>query len=502
MDLWSVILAGSAIILLYYYLKRKDKFAKHGIPCNKTIPFVGNLWKVIFSRCTVFEMVDELYKAHKEAKYIGGYEFLSPMIAIRDLELIKTITVKNFDHFTDHRGMRNNANDPLFTQNLFFLKGERWKEVRNVLSPIFTSSKLKGMFVLMSECAKRFGETLASLPTDQRTVELKDAFTRYTNDVIATCAFGIEVDSMKDRKNTFYVYGREATDLSGWMIMKFLLSSYLPRLAKLLNMKVVHPKIENYFINLVENNIKQREEKGINRQDMIQLLMESKDKLGPGKELSIIDITAQAFVFFFAGFESTATLMCFSAYEIGVNPDVQKKVQEEIDQVLIACNGEVTYEALMGMKYLDAVINESLRMYPVQPTIDRVCTEKFELPPTLPGAKPYIMEKGDSLVVPVYGILHDEKYFEDPEEFKPERFLNDGKKEANATTYFPFGLGPRICIGNRFALLETKVLLFHIFAKCNLIICPKTTYPMVLNKKTLGIMPVNGFYFEVQPREK
>jgi len=83
----------------------------------------------------------------------------------------------------------------------------------------------------------------------------------------------------------------------------------------------------------------------------------------------------------------------------------------------------------------------------------------FELPPTLPGAKPYIVKAGTLIWIPFYGLPHDPKYFPEPEKFRPERFLDENREnECNVNAYYPFGLGPRMCIGNRFALLETKVM--------------------------------------------
>lgn len=92
---------------------------------------------------------------------------------------------------------------------------------------------------------------------------------------------------------------------------------------------------------------------------------------------------------------------------------------------------------------------------------------KFELPLTLPGVKPLVIKKGQGIWLPVYGLHHDPKYFEKQKEFDPERFLGERKKHIlNCRAYLSFGLGPRMCISNRFALLETKVVLFHLFARC------------------------------------
>ncbi|XP_076233762.1 cytochrome P450 9e2-like [Calliopsis andreniformis] len=502
--MWSLILALVAIVLAtyYYYRKSYNCFEERGIPHQKGMPFLGNIWKAILQRITFADGVLELYNYNRDAKYIGFFDMATPVIMVRDIELLKSISVKNFEHFVNHRTIQTGDDDPLFNSNLFGLKDEKWRDVRTMLSPAFTSSKMKAMFLLMRECAQQYGKTLANVPEDKRILELKDAFTKYTNDVIATCAFGINVDSMNDPNNKFYLYGKEATRFGSNAVLKFFILRACPWLAKWLGIRLIRKEITDFFEEVVASTIKARDEKGIVRPDMIQLMMESRGKLGPGKELSILDMTAQAFVFFFGGFESTSTLMCFAAYEVGVNPSIQKKLQEEIDQVLEDCNGEVTYDAINEMKYLDAVINEALRMYPVIVAVDRTCSKPFELPPALPGGKPVLVKKDEIVWIPIYGIHYDPDHYEEPQKFNPDRFVNDSKKILNSGIFWSFGMGPRMCIGNRFALLEAKVLLFHVFANCNLKPCSKTTIPMVLSKQGFQMGAKGGFWFEVEPRKK
>nr|XP_033323896.1 cytochrome P450 9e2-like [Megalopta genalis] len=503
-DLWTMImtLVVGAIITMYYYLRGPwTFFTERGIPHANQYPFFSNFWTLFVKKKNMAEMMSEVYPAVPGAKYVGIYDFATPMIMIRDLELIKSIMIKNIEHFQDHRSFQMEEVEPIFGKNLFSLRGERWKEVRTLLSPAFTSSKMKAMYKLMRECANKYGEHFAAIPEKDKSIELKDAFTRYTNDVIATCAFGVNVDSMADRNNKFYVNGRTATKFGKWQTAKFFLVRSFPWLFRFTGLKVFDTKVTQFFTDLIQDTINTRDEQGIVRPDMIQLMMETRGKMGPGKELSIVDMTAQAFVFFLGGFESTSVLMCFAAYEVGVNPEIQKRLQEEIDDVLEKSNGEVTYEAVNDMKYLDAIINEALRMYPAAVFTDRACTKPFELPPAKPGLKPYVVQKDEYIWIPIYGVQNDPQYFEEPTKFKPERFIDDPKKILNSGMFLSFGLGPRMCIGNRFALLETKVLLFNLFARCNLKPNARTTIPMELSRDTFQMTAKGGFWFDIEPRK-
>jgi len=359
---------------------------------------------------------------------------------------------------------------------------------------------MKAMFKLMSDCAANFTDFLSKLPADKNVMEMKNSFTRYTNDVIATCAFGISVDSMRNPNNEFYIYGKEATTFDTLRTIKFYFVRSMPAVTKMLGVKLISNHISEFFKDLVRSTIHARDTKNIVRPDMLQLMMETRGKRGPGKELTIEDMTAQAFIFFFGGFDTVSSLMCFAAHEITVNPDIQAKLHNEIEEVLKTTNGELTYEALNGMQYLDAVINETLRLWPIAPFLDRINVEDFELPPALPGDKPFLLKKGMNVWFPAYGLHRDPKYFEKPDEFYPERFLDENKKDINSTAYIPFGIGPRMCIGNRFALLETKVVLFHLLARCELKMCTKTSHPLQLSKKHFAMLADGGFWLKIQAR--
>ncbi|XP_071567882.1 cytochrome P450 9e2-like [Temnothorax nylanderi] len=493
------VIAGT-LGLYYFFFKDLNYFKKHGIPHVKPFPIIGNMGPSILGRQSIAELVKSMYDLYPDAKYIGMHDMRQPIIMLRDPELIKTVILKHFDIFMDHITLIDEHQDPFFGKNLVVLHGERWREVRSILSPAFTSSKMKSMFKLMSHCGVDFSNFLAELPSKKRTMEMKDVFTRYTNDVIATCAFGVSVDSMRNPKNDFYMYGTEATNFKSFLFKLYILKA-CPWLARILGLTIVSEKIANFFRDLIKTTIKTRDENCIVRPDMLQLMMESRGKDGK-TELTVDDIVAHAFLFFFGGFESTSTLMCFAAHEIAVNQDIQEKLQKEIDQVLEETNGQAPYEAVNGMEYLDAVINEALRMYPASSMVDRMCLKDLELPPALPGIKPFTIKKGCGIWVPVYGLQNDPKYFQEPEKFDPERFLSERKKDSlNCGAYLPFGLGPRMCIGNRFALLETKVLLFHLLARCELKPCEKTSVPMKIAKNSFLMKPEGGFWLNVTPRK-
>ncbi|XP_029173451.1 cytochrome P450 9e2-like [Nylanderia fulva] len=501
MDTWILLsLLASSIAIYYYFFKNLNFFKKHGILHIPPWPVLGNMAPLFFRQLPLAEIVLKIYNLNQEAKYVGYFDGMKPAIMIRDPDLIKSICIKSFESFTDRRSFIDSVNDPLFGKNLVSLRGDEWRDVRTLLSPAFTSSKMKAMFKLMSDCAINFADFLSKLPSDESVMEMKNCFTRYTNDVIATCAFGISVDSMRNPTNEFYVNGKDATSVTTLRSIKVYLIRIMPTITKMLGIKFVDNCTGEFFKNLVRSTIDTRDKQNIVRPDMLQLMMESKGKRGPGKELTIEDMTAQAFIFFFGGFDTVSTSMCFAAHEIAVNPSVQIKLRNEIDEVLKKTNGELTYEVVNGMQYLDAVINEALRLWPPALGVNRICVQDFELPPALPGDKPFVVKKGSYVWFPFYCLHRDPKHFKKPDEFYPERFLDENKTYFNTSAYLPFGIGPRMCIGNRFALLEIKVMIFHLLARCELKPCAKTINPMRLSKANLTPLAEGGFWLKIQAR--
>lgn len=524
-----LIVIGFCLFLLsYLFLIRPYQYwVKKGVPQRS----VAKLWlenfNAIFQLTPMAESVTAMYNEFPNDRYIGTYQFGSKMLLIRHPELIKQITVKDFDHFVDHNQILFEDAEPLFSKNLMSLRGERWKEMRATLSPSFTSRKMKAMFGIIMECAQTFVRHFQREDEQVVTVELKDIFTRLTNDIIASASFGIVCDSLKERDNEFYKMGKEATTFTGfWKVLSFFTMMAFPRLAKFLGIRFFSEKVSAFFKNLVVSNMEAREKNGIVRPDMIHLLMQArKGKLEHDRDNEVIDsgfavieesaigkerkrnlqltdddITAQALIFFFAGFESVATLMCFTVYELAADPFVQQKLRMEIDNVLKESNGTLTYETLLKMEYLDMVISETLRKWPTAVGTDRVCVKPYTIEPEREGEKPLHLEKGDVISILMYGMHRDEALFPNPDRFDPERFNSENKKNIAPYTYIPFGVGPRSCIANRFALLETKILIFNLIQHFEVVAVDKSDIPIKLSSKQFTLNAKNGFWFGFKSR--
>lgn len=483
---------------LFKYLskiyKQSSYWKKHGVPRLHTS------WALLFGIGDFVEYCKYVYNYCPSAKYAAFTEFSSSVTVLRDPELIKMVTIKYFDHFPDHRSFVTEEMDPVFGKNVFSLTGDRWREIRNTLSPSFTTNKMKFIFDLASKCSQEFAKYLYDHPEFSSTIEAKDAFTRYTNDVIATVAFGIEVNSMKHRDNEFYLYGKDAAKFNGvFRLLKLVLFRLSPRMMRMAGFRFLTRSTSEFFWRVINETVKTRDERGIVRQDMIHLLMQARDD--KKHEITIEDIVAQAFIFFLAGFETSSTAMCYAIYLLALHQDVQAKLRDEVDRYLEEENGKISYESLSKMKYMDMVVSETLRLYPPSLLTDRVCVKKLELPPARDGYDGVTINPGENIWIPILGIHTDPKYFPNPEKFDPERFSDENKNNIVPYTFIPFGLGPRQCIGNRFALMEIKLLLVHLLQKFVIKPNEKTAVPLVFKKSSFTLIPKDGFWVSLEKRE-
>lgn len=476
------------------YWKRK------GIPYVSSVPFLGTSWKVMLGINTIIDHFEYLYKSLPNARYYGKMNIYTPNIVIRDPELIKELGVKNFKHFPDHRMIIDERIEPMFTKNLFTLRGDRWREMRNVLSPSFSTKKMSFMFDLVAKCSLDFVDYLYQHSETISSVEMKDTFRRYTNDVIATAAFGLEMNSLRNPDNEFYTKAQTFFQNRVQSMWKVFIMRTSTRLSKWLGIRLFPPESVNYFRNAISDTLKARDEQGVVRPDMIQLLKIARDTEKLSNQPTTEDIVSQAFIFFLAGLDTTSTLLSIIAYEIALHPDVQKKIHEEVDCYMKEGNGEISYDALAKMEYIDQVVSETLRLHPAVLAIDRLCVEEFELPPAAPGYKSVTVSPGEVVLFPAYGLHRDPKYFPDPEKFDPERFGKENKDNIDPYVYMPFGIGPRKCIGNRFALMKIKILLIHLFHKFVVKPTEKTQVPLTYQSYTFQAVVKGGVWLGLEKR--
>ncbi|XP_055377111.1 probable cytochrome P450 6a14 [Condylostylus longicornis] len=438
-----------AVILLYWILKFHYKhWERKKIFSPRPSLFYGNT-----SGKGHFWDIKILYETFKHKKpFFGFFFYIKPMLMITDLDLVKNILIKDFQYFQNRGSFSNPKADPL-TGHLINLEDEYWRNLRSKLTPVFSSGKMKYMFSSVRTIGDRLVEVLNDSIRENGNqtleIEIKSLMSRFTIDVIGTTAFGIDCNTLKDPNSEFNKIGNDIFANGRGKISLFFIRLNLFNLSKILNLRINEKYIIDFFKNLVEQTIKYREENNVTRKDFMDLLIDLKNS---PNGLTFNDVLAQCFVFFAAGYETSSSTMTFTLYELAQNLSIQTKVRNEINSILAKYNGEISYEALSEMIYLDQVMNESLRLHTPAPAVFRVANQDYKVPNTN-----FVIEKGTKILIP-YGEFHaDPEYFPEPKIFDPERFNADNSKKRHSMAYLPFGDGPRSCIGMRFGKMESKI---------------------------------------------
>nr|XP_014290842.1 cytochrome P450 6a2-like isoform X1 [Halyomorpha halys] len=476
--------------LLYkYYISIYDLWKKRGIPYYPSkFPF-GCSHEILFQSRFQGHVHEEMYKKLAPNPLFGIFVMRVPMLVVRDPELIQMVLTKEFSHFRERMFIKISEKDVL-NQHLFNLDGERWRALRVKLTPTFTSGKMKAMFPLFINCAEAFDSLILSkIGCD---VEIKDLVGRLMTDIICSCAFGLDSNTIKDPDHKLRKISADASKMKFMDKVKIAILQAMPKLASKIEARFTPQETEDYIVKLVEDTIEYREKNNIKRNDFLDLLIQlknkgivgddMKDEIEENKcqpfELTIGLMAAQSFVFLFAGFETSSSVQSFCLYELALNQDIQTKVKKEIDEI-IEKHGGLTYQAVYEMEYLDMVISETMRKYPTLPLLLRYCTKSIT---TQYG---YKIEAGDTIIIPVWALHYDPEYYPNPEKFDPERFSPQNRESIKPYTYLPFGEGPRMCIGMRFGQLQTKVGLITLLRKCRVEPCAATKIPMVIGPSPL-----------------
>lgn len=329
--------------------------------------------------------------------------------------------------------------------------------MRSNLSPVYTSAKMKQMFELLRESAVDFVNYLVEKSENVKgrvIVDTHDTFARVTADGIATTALGFQGDCVRNEESEIFQIAKAIEEDFSNPRTLILLNS-IPKLCELLGLQMFRKKIHEFFETNVLGEIRRRRDQKIQRPDVIHLLMQAQDgkllatddqraNYSGNKVQKILqwtdeDLIAQALVFFLGGFETTATLMQACFWELSQNLHVQEKLLSEIDGMLESTSAkEVSYDQLNQMKYLEMVINETLRKWPSFRLTSRLCSKDYVL--KTGDGREFNIRKGKEIFIPFGSIQNDPKYFKDPAVFDPERFSDENKRNFENGTFMPFGM--------------------------------------------------------------
>ncbi|GJQ70345.1 hypothetical protein Trydic_g22779 [Trypoxylus dichotomus] len=442
------------------------------------------------------EVYNEIYNAHKDASYVGYYKIRKPGLIIRDPELVKDVLIKEFHSFEKNDVVVDENVDPIASKNPFFQYGQQWKTSRSQLSYCFTPGKMKHLFpliVAVTENMVKYIENEAKLGGNP--FDAKKLSSQFTSDNVATCAFGIDGKAFEDPNSKFWIVGRKALNPSFILSLKLLIIFLFPSCIRLLSVRFVPQDAAEYFKSIVRNTLQYRKENNIVKNDFLDSIMQIKFKPDEPR-LTTDDIVAHAVSFFGDGFETSSIALSFLLYDVAANPDVQQKLRDEINDFIKSHGSSLTYDVIQDMNYLDCALSESLRLHPPASFLSKTCTTNFIFPPSNKISKEVMVEKDTPIIIPVYSLHHDSKYFPSPEKFDPDRFLESNKANIIRGSYLPFGEGPRLCVGIKFAILQVKAGAIALIRNFDIRVNKKTKEPLEIDPNSFLLLAKGGLWLD------
>ncbi|XP_022824780.1 cytochrome P450 6B1-like [Spodoptera litura] len=497
--IWCIVACGlSLAIVLAVTTYDHDYWTSRGVFSPPAWPVVGHIPSVVMFKEQGGMCFKRIYDTYQDERFLGCHQFYQRTLVVRDPELIRRVCVNDFQHFTDRGFFFNKDVDPL-AGSVLFLRGNEWKRLRAKISPIFSPNKLRGMFPLIENTAVEFVTKVQDLLTQSKNEPNKNGPVKtegqsngveqisavvnseklvggYTADAIVPCAFGLKSNVMYNEDDPFAVALHAFYEMSLFNIFEKTMRQFWPAFVLFFRMRIIPKKTHDFFYNIVTTVLRAREngdqEKRGDFIDMMMALRNDESNNNCKKDQEDVEITdmvisANAFIIFLGGFETTSSTLAFLFLELAANQQVQEKMREEIRQVVDKHEGKITYELLQELVYMEMVIQETLRLYPPFPSIQRMCTKEYTIPDTN-----IVVERGTIVLFPTLGIQRDEQYFENASAFIPERW-SEGSPQPPPGVYMPFGDGPRYCIGKRFALIQMKCCLLRVLQHVRITPAPR-----------------------------
>ncbi|XP_046964051.1 cytochrome P450 6B5-like [Vanessa cardui] len=503
-----------ALLLFKLYLsltKNNDYWKKKNVPHLKPSLLFGNFRDYITFRKSYSTVVGEIFNQFPEEPYVGVYYGTAPALVVRDPKILKLVLTQDF-YFFNGRENTEYANRETVTNNMFANGGDLWKILRQNLSPLFTSAKLKNMFPIVAECAGEMDEYIKEEIKIVENINIKSLLARYGMEAIIRSIFGLKANTLKrdNGVNPFVQISETINTPSNKTSLLGLSRAMWPGIFYALGFQAINKKIGDFFTQLFRGARKNRSTEETSTKNFVDLILSwEKQQYITGDGFSSPDtnerktqkmkvneelLVAQCTLFFVAGFETTSTTINYLLYELAKNKDAQEKIIAEVDAYFNR-HGVIKYECLNELPYVEACIEESLRLYPVLPLITREVMNNYVFPNGLR------VKKGDRIHIPIYYLHRQPENFPDPNTYRPERFFGDEKKKIKPYTYMPFGEGPRVCIGARFARMVMYAGLLTIFRKYRVELGDNMPHTLELRPVSPLLRAKINMYVKFIPRE-
>uniref|UniRef100_A0A8C7ZW86 aromatase n=1 Tax=Oryzias sinensis TaxID=183150 RepID=A0A8C7ZW86_9TELE len=432
---------------------------------EKTYPIIGNSLYFKANAGEFFNQILEFCDTFRDEPLFKIWVGPVPFVVLFHSETVEKV-LSNPVHLD--KSFAYTFLHPWLGTGLLTSTGKKWKQRRRILTPTFHFSILTDFLEVMNEQAELLVEKLDKLAG-------KGQFNCFSH--VTLCALDIICGKISKEKNTissciFFFKCRMSDIISRrqrapWFWPDFLYYFFGEGKEHDKTLKILHSftkkVIQERSESLSHTESDGESDRGSRkRKAFLDMLLNTTDE--NGNKLSHQDIQEEVDTFMFEGHDTTAASMNWALHLLGSHPEVQRKAQQELQEVFGASDRPATTEDLKKLKYLECVIKEALRLYPSVPFFARRLGEDCHI-------NGFMVPKGANAIIITYTLHRDPRYFPEPEEFRPERFLPENAAGRPPYAYVPFSAGLRNCIGQRFALMEEKVVLSSILRKFNVEAC-------------------------------
>jgi len=395
-------------------------------------------------------------------------------VFVNDPEHIENVLVAHDWNFVKGRGLKRARR--VLGRGLLTSEGNFHRRQRRLAQPAFHKQRIAGYAAVMTEYADR----TANRWSGGETVDIAQEMMRLTLAIVAKTLFDADVESEAGE------IGQALTDvLKMFETFSSPLTDILDKLPTPANRRIARARqrLDDTIYRIIED----RRESGEDRGDLLSMLLMAQDEEGSGG-MSDEQLRDELMTLFLAGHETTANALAWTWYLLSQNPEVEARLHTELDQVL---DGRVpSFEDTPRLDYTERVLTESMRSYPPVWVMGRRAVGSYKV-------GEYTIPAGSIVLLSQYVMHHDEHYYPEPFKFDPERWTPEARATRPKYSYFPFGGGPRLCIGEQFAWTEGILIIATLARRWKL--RTVSSQPVQL-QPLITLRPKNGIRMAVEPR--
>lgn len=440
------------LVIGYYFHQKHVTFAffkKRGIPGPEPVFLIGNMLDNLRIKCSIYVRKQ---RRDKYGDLYGEFEGSRPKLIISNPDDLRNIFVKEFAYFTDIRS--DGYDHPIEQKFILVLGGDVWHYWRRILSPTFTPQKMRAMLPLIDNSIENLMQHIDRKSMTEEYPDIKRIFMNFSFEVMVNIGMGVKMN-LHEKTDPFAEAMQNYFQTNPY---KLLISLMLPKWLKTrARFTVMNKKQLEFAINFIQSVIDERRKladpkMGRPFEDFTSIIMKA---TGDGNRLKVTDehMIANILFMLMAGDEASAMVLTFVTHLLAFHPKIQQRLHEEISRAVHESEEKkLDFETVKNIQFLEAVINETMRLYPPSTYIERKVSQKYDL-------HGIDLPVGLHILVPTILIQRDEKWHKNAISFDPDRFMPGRIEDMHPFSFLPLGHGPRTCVGARFVMMEMKITL-------------------------------------------